>query len=136
MASKTVKPEQFATVMTNILNEYDVEVVKATNEALKKTAQADTRELRASSRSLFKSKRRRKKYARSWTFHQTKNELGSKEFTVYNREYQLTHLLEKGHKMWFDEDNHFEGRPHIKPVADRTGKALEDFFKSGMRKVK
>lgn len=123
--------------MQEVLNEYSVEVVKASNEAVVQTARKDVRDLKGASR-FFKS-RRNHQYARSWTFRKEgKDELGSVSCVVYNREYQLTHLLEKGHDIVRNgiTVGHYEGHAHIKDVADRTGKALEDFFKSGMSKIR
>lgn len=137
MPTKQCTPETFGQAMQSLLNEYSVEVVKASNEAVVQTARKDVRDLKGASR-IFKSNRRGHKYARSWTFRKTKDELGSATCVVYNREYQLTHLLEKGHKIVRNGETigHYEGHAHIKDVADRTGKALEDFFKSGMSRIR
>lgn len=135
--AKSIRPEQFATEMTKILEDYNLDVVKASSKAVEETARQDVRELKGASR-IFESKRRGHKYRRSWTWQKTKNELGSVEATVFNREYQLTHLLEKGHdiKRSGEVIGHSNAREHIKPVADRTGKVLEDFFKSGLKKIR
>lgn len=137
MGTKYCTPDTFANVMQGILTEYNVAVVKASNDAVMKTARKDVRDLKGASR-IFKSNRRGHKYARSWTFRKNTDELGSASYVVYNREYQLTHLLEKGHDIVRNGETigHYQGHTHIKPVADRTGKVLEDFFKSGMAKIR
>lgn len=137
MATRNCTPETFGQAMQSLLNEYSVEVVKASNEAVVKTARKDVRDLKGASR-IFQSKRRGHKYARSWTFRRDKDELGSTSCVVFNREYQLTHLLEKGHDIKRNgvTIGHASAHQHILPVAERTGKVLEDFFKSGVRKIR
>lgn len=134
--AKTVTPEKFASEMNKILNDYNLEVVKTTNKAVEMTAREDVRELKGASR-IFKSDRRKHKYRRSWTFRKIKDELGSIVCVVYNTQYQLTHLLEKGHDIKRNGQTigHADAKVHIKPVADRTGKRLEDYFKSGIKKI-
>ena len=61
------------------------------------------------------------KYNKGWKVKKTKN---SKyvEGIVYNTQYQLTHLLEKGHLL--RNGNKTRAFPHIEPVNDRTQKLV------------
>lgn len=136
MANKTVSVDGLADALEGILEEYSVEVVKATNEAVEMTAQEGVKELRKDSRAKFKSNRRGHKYARGWRMSRESSSLGDKSFTIYNTEYQLTHLLELGHVMWFDRENKSaRAIPHISPVAEKLGKKIDDFFKRGLSKI-
>ena len=61
------------------------------------------------------------KYNKGWKVKKTKN---SKyvEGIVYNTQYQLTHLLEKGHLL--RNGGKTRAFPHIGPVNDRTQKRV------------
>jgi len=65
-------------------------------------------------------------YARGWSKKKT-----ASGYVIYNKEYRLTHLLEKGHDIVGpDKKKHGRtpARPHIKPVEEATNKMVEDLM--------
>ena len=116
------KTESVAVQMQEILDEYSQEVTDATNDAINSTAKETVRKLKNT------SPKKSGKYARGWTL---KREKGSgsvkiKDVTVYNKQYQLTHLLENGHvvrnaKGTYGRTN---GIKHIKPVEEWANSEL------------
>ena len=93
---------------------YTEEVGAAIEEAVKKTAQALTADLRET------SPKDTGEYAKGWT---AKKE-GPGRYVVYNKKKpQLTHLLEHGHAK--RGGGRVEGRPHIKPAEERHVPQLE-----------
>ena len=86
----------FVVEVTKALEEYNLEVDRAAEEAAKEAAEVTARELKSTSPKK-KSGRGKGKYARGWTYK--KQELGtSASYVVYNKSAPgLTHLLEQGH---------------------------------------
>ena len=106
--------------INDIVNEYTSEVKKAMLEASKEAAKDTVKELRATSPKGKGKKAGR--YARGWAWKSEKD-----GYRVYNKtDYQLTHLLEKGHRIFIN--GKYTGKstnpiPHIAP-AERKGKEL------------
>ena len=84
----------FAAALTAALKTYADGVAEAVDEAAERCAKGLAKELRGT------SPKRTGAYAKDWTAKQTgANERGGKTYTVYNKaHYQLTHLLQHGHK--------------------------------------
>lgn len=70
-----------------------------------------------------KSPRMTGRYAAGWTYQAAPGKL--KGYVVHNAtDYQLTHLLEKGHALW--QGGRVKAIPHIRPVEQATiAKVLE-----------
>ena len=87
------------------LEDYNVEVVRATNESIKETAKEAVKTLKKGG----PYKNRTGKYAKDWSAGQrekTKSVIEVQGYTVYNKEnYQLTHLLEYGHQKHHHENS-------------------------------
>lgn len=73
-----------------------------------------------------KNKRRSGQYAKSWT----KKKRG-KMIIIHNKEYQLTHLLEKGHAK--RGGGRVEAKVHILPVELNLKESAERIFKSKLK---
>jgi len=65
------------------------------------------------------------KYASSWTSKKV-----GKKVIIYNKKYQLTHLLEKGHAKI--NGGRVGARVHIKPVEDKMIEEFEDELVRGL----
>lgn len=104
--------------MENILDQYDKEVKKVTDESIEKVSKEAVRKLKNTSP---KGTPHRRRYAEGWRKKKTKGRNGIDEVTVHNAtNYQLTHLLENGHiirnaKGTYGRTN---GIKHIAPVEE------------------
>ena len=106
-----------------ILDEYNEEVVKATNKAIQKVTRQAIQKLKAS------SPRRTGEYASGWTSKVIETSFGGIQArAIYNsKKPGLTQLLEKGHVIknkkgvWGRAGAHV----HIKPVEEWANKELE-----------
>lgn len=101
--------------MKKLLEEYSKEVQEATDESIKEITTQAVSKLKNT------SPRRSGKYARGWAVKEEKN--GA---VVYNRNWQLTHLLEKGHVVRNKSGTYGRAaaHPHIKPVEEWASDAL------------
>ena len=123
MATRSVQIQ-----MKELLDEFDRDVKETVEEAAKETAKECVQTLKATS-----PKRKGRgggKYARSWT--QKKDGNG---YVVYNKEYQLTHLLENGHvsaNQYGEYGVRFNGIKHIAPVEEE---GIENFVERTSRGI-
>lgn len=116
MATKSVEAQ-----MKELLETFDDHVKEVVEDAAKESAKECVQKLKATS-----PKGRSGKYARSWT---QKKLAGG--YIVYNKEYQLTHLLENGHAVANQYGNYgnpggrVAGIKHIEPVEQEGIKGFE-----------
>ena len=109
--------------MKEILDDYSKDVVTAANSSIEKVSSEAVRKLRSS------SPRKTGSYAKGWG---TKKERGfGKVLTVivHNRtDYQLTHLLERGHVIRHKKGEYGRApaHPHIAPVEEWANKELPE----------
>ena len=123
--AKTVPMDRLADEIQSILKEYQDDVVKDTDTAIRKTAQAGARTLRAESKAKFNGSGR---YAKGWKVKVEKKRLGT-EAIIHNASVPgLPHLLEKGHANRGGGRTYppVPGRAHIAPVEE---KIVRDFEK-------
>lgn len=113
------------------LEDYNVEVVRVTNESIKETAKEAAKMLKNGG----PYKNRTGKYAKDWTARQrekTKSVIEVQGYTVYNKEnYQLTHLLEHGHQS--RNGGRVKEFAHIAPVNDQMGEMVANKIESKLR---
>ena len=110
--NETITPDQLASVVGQVLQTFNHSVETLTDQAALEVGREGAALLRAG------SPRRSGKYARTWTYKQTKRG------TVYihnSKNYQLTHLLEKSHKTVYRTGKYGTKRqtmaiPHISTV--------------------
>lgn len=105
--------ETLTVQLTNILNEYDEHVQSVTNASIKRVARDSVNRLKAT------SPKRKGEYARGWALKNTSRGKSVVSITVYNRTYQLTHLLENGHRTfnkWGGPYKPAGAHKHIEPV--------------------
>lgn len=106
--------------MEKILDEYDVKVKRATNNAIDVVAKQAVQKLKNT------SPKRTGDYARGWGLKRDRGTGGIHTVTVKNRVYQLTHLLENGHVV-VNAKGTFGRAPgikHIKPVEEWANSEL------------
>lgn len=122
------------TDVVDILNEYSIEIQEGITNAAQKNANLAASELKASSGTY---KIRTGKYNKGWRVNENKGR-GFVDCIVHNKEYQLTHLLENGHRL-IGRNGQIKGRVqafvHIRPVEEKYvskyTKDVENIIKSG-----
>lgn len=127
--SKKVAVDQLSKAIMDELKDY----VKVTDEAawdgVSETAKEAVKELRnAHPAGSGKYGSWDKKYNKGWTQKKTKRD---KTITIHNAtDYQLTHLLEKGHALV--QGGRTRAFPHIAPVAE---KCEDELFKNIKKQI-
>lgn len=109
--AETVKIDQLSATIAEELSKYSQEVVEKVNVSGKKAGQAAVRQLKKT------SPKRDGDYAKGWRLKTIKGVGQTDKYIVHNAtDYQLTHLLEKGHAKV--NGGRVEGIPHIAPAED------------------
>lgn len=111
--------------INDILNEYSRDIQEGIETIAKDVAKDDAKKLR-DTRNTYKV--RSGKYNKGWTVKTEKGRM-SIQCIVHNKDnYQLTHLLEKGHRI-IGRDGSVKGQtkafPHIAPVEQESNKEYE-----------
>lgn len=110
----------------DILDDYSTEIQEGIEEIAKQTAKEDVNKLKHTTNTY---KVRSGKYNKGWTYTNTLKAKYSFNYVVHNKDnYQLTHLLEKGHRI-IGRDGTIKGQakafPHIAPVEEISNKTYE-----------
>ena len=118
--SKKVTVDNLASTIMNELEEYRDVTDEAVEKGVSETAKEAVQELRnahPSGSGQYGSWD--KKYNKGWKVMQTKRDKRyHKKATIHNAtDYQLTHLLEKGHAL--RQGGRARAFPHIAPVAEK-----------------
>lgn len=110
--------DNLAAEITLAVREYTEDVSVAIAAEADRTSGEIVKELRE------KSPRRTGEYAKGWTRRKEGGE-GDVQYTVHNKNKPwLAHLLEHGHAK--RSGGRVEGKPHIRPVAEKHIKQFED----------
>lgn len=105
--------DNLANEITNALQEYTAEVEEGLEKAKEDNAKEAVKTLKSTSPV---GKRKRRKYKDGWRA----KKIGS-AWVVHNAtNYQLTHLLEKGHAIVGGSGGRVPGRPHIGPAEEQA----------------
>ena len=116
--SKSVKVEQLAAAVTEIMDEYKDLAVDKMKKAIKDAGKTVKEDINGS------APVRTGKYAKSWTSKVTAENSVSLEVTVYSpSRYMIAHLLENGHAK--RGGGRVRAIPHIKPAEDHGMEQLE-----------
>lgn len=112
-----VKIDNFDKELSKILEEYADNITEGTQKAVEEAAKVAKKEAKSGS-----PVGKRGRYQKGWSIKQKKSRLGV-EATVYNRtDYQLTHLLEKGHAL--RGGGRSRAIPHIAPAEKNAIKNI------------
>lgn len=118
--SKKVTVDELASAIMQELEEFQGVTDEAVEKGVSETAKAAVKELHnAHPSGSGKYGSWDKKYNKGWTVMQTKTDKRyHKKATIHNAtDYQLTHLLEKGHAK--RNGGRTRAFPHIAPVAEK-----------------
>lgn len=113
-----VKPADLEKIVSGILEEYAGNIEKGTRAAAKKVAEVAKNETKKGSPVLKGS------YKKGWAVKETIRRLGTGEIVHNRTDYQLAHLLEKGHAK--RGGGRTAAIPHIKPAEERAVKGFEE----------
>lgn len=110
----------------DILNEYSTDIQEGIERIAKEVAKEDVNKLKNTTNTY---KVRSGKYNKGWTSTNVDKSRYSFNYVVHNKtDYQLTHLLEKGHRI-IGRDGTVKGQarafPHIAPVEEVSNKTFE-----------
>lgn len=128
--SKTIKPDQLAKEIEKTLQDFVGITEEACNKGVLETADDAVKALRNAHPSGSGDYGSWDKYNRGWKVMQTKTDKRyNRQATIHNAtDYQLTHLLEKGHAKV--NGGRTRAFPHIAPVAEKC----EDELVQNIRK--
>lgn len=122
-----IKVDELAKELAQGLTEYSQEVADKIKAAADEVAEDTVRTLKSTSPVLTGS------YAKGWTKKATYESKSSKRDTVYNKtDYQLTHLLEKGHVG--RNGKRVKAIEHIRPAEERAVAEFEDKVKGAIER--
>lgn len=117
------------TVLKRLLADYGKEVFEVTTNACVETAKKAKKEVSGYHHDLYSDAH---KYDKSWGIRSQKVETYVYETDVWNKQYQLTHLLENGH--WNAQTQTYTHEyKHIEPTQE---KANEEFVKQVKARIK
>lgn len=129
--SDFINVEETAREIAKSLAEYDQEVADATKKVVDDVTKETVDELRKT------GPKRTGQYRRNWTKRQAYEDKKTKRNTVYNnKEYRLTHLLEKGHDITRNGVviGHARPHPHIAAVEKKTIEKLQERIEAAVSK--
>lgn len=110
-------------VIKDILNEYSEDIQEEITHSAERIAKDGVAELKVTS----PKRKNSGKYAKSWIV-KTEKGRGFVSCTIHNKQYQLTHLLEKGHRI-LNRHGEYKGdvdaKVHISPVEQKCIKQYE-----------
>lgn len=122
------KTGSVAIQLAEVVDQYDVKLKRATNNAMDVVAKEAVSKLKST------SPRKSGEYARGWGIKRERGTGGINTVTVKNRVYQLTHLLENGHIVRNKKGTYGRapGIKHIAPVEDWANTELPEEIERGM----
>lgn len=124
--------DSLAAEISSLMQEYASDINEDMKEEVDKVAKETVKEVKkkapirnSSSERKYKSGKSYKSgsYKKSWTTRTTEENSLKKKKVVYSKQYQLTHLLEKGHAK--RGGGRVEGIPHIGPAEKMAIKEFE-----------
>ncbi len=129
MSNKTIKIGQLDMELQSIFSAFEHHVHTAVDTAAENVAKESVKKLKKTSPNNKRTKG--KKYKNGW-----KNKKTSEGMTVYNEQYQLTHLLENGHDVVINGEvrEHADAHVHIAPVEAWAQDEFPEEFKRQVEK--
>lgn len=132
MSQVRCKIDDLGKVISDILDEFGEDIYKGVQEAVPRVAKIAQQEAKAASPARKKDgKKGRKKgrYKRGWAIKEERRTQLRTDYIVHNRtDYQLTHLLEKGHvlKKGGRTAGSTRAITHIAPAEEHAIKNFEE----------
>lgn len=129
MSNKTIKIGQLDMELQSIFSTFEHHVNTAVDTAAENVAKESVKKLKKTSPNNKRTKG--KKYKNGWKYKKT-----SEGMTVYNEQYQLTHLLENGHDIIINGEvrGHAAAQQHIAPVEAWAQEEFPEEFKRQVEK--
>ena len=129
MSNKTIKIGQLDMELQSIFSAFEHHVHTAVDTAAENVAKESVKKLKKTSPNNKRTKG--KKYKNGW-----KNKKTSEGMTVYNEQYQLTHLLENGHDIIINGEvrGYAAAHEHIAPVEAWAQEEFPEEFKRQVEK--
>lgn len=127
---KAIKANQLDIELQSIFSTFEHHVNTAVDTAAEKVAKEAVKKLKKTSPNNKRTKG--KKYKNGWKYKKT-----SEGMTVYNEQYQLTHLLEHGHDIVIDgvvKEKRAKAKVHIAPVEAWAQDEFPEEFKRQVEK--
>ena len=121
--------------LSNLLDNYNLEVQRKVNETAKRVANKTARTLRSTSPKAEKH-RHKTVYARGWSVKSAKDQ--GRGYVVHNKtDYQRTHLLERGHvvRNKYGTWGRAPAQPHIRPAAESAAAEFERQVKEAIEHI-
>lgn len=118
------KTIDLAVEIEKILNDYGNDVTQHVRQVTREIAKKGAAKVRSNARG--KLKQHTGKYARGWTY-KVEDRRYAPTATIYDKVYQLPHLLEHGHAK--RGGGRVDGREHIKPVEEEVIRLFEEAIK-------
>lgn len=123
----TISIDRFAAELAQGLSEYSQEVADEIKKAADEVADEAVKELKNASPNLTGS------YAKGWKKSKAYESRSVKRNTIHNKtDYQLTHLLEKGHAS--RNGGRVAAKVHINPVEEKVVASFEEKVKGAIEK--
>ena len=120
-----VKVDKLGAAIAEALEDYAGLVADTMKQAVDQVTEEYLQEIRQN------SPRDTGDYQKGWRKKKTFENASQKRNTIYNAtDYQLTHLLEKGHAK--AGGGRVEGHPHIAPAEEHAEKSLEEKIRRGV----
>lgn len=112
-------------VVNEYLETYSEAVQKEIKEQLPKVGKEAVKQLKTTSPVMTGQ------YAKGWTSKAESDRLSTKVIVYNKTDYQLTHLLEKGHALV--GGGRTSAQPHIKPAQDKAEKKAIEVIKEAIQ---
>ena len=127
----TISPDELVGALTSAFSKYSSEIRDKIDSRVEEIGNEAVEEVKSLSPVYAgKNKKLKKgKYRKGWRCEIEKSR-GTIKVTVHNEQYQLTHLLEKGHAK--RGGGRVAGQPHIAPAEEYAVGELENKIKRGL----
>lgn len=128
MANFRCKPEDLDKVIKEILDDYSYNFTEATNKAIRAVANVAKEEVKAKS-PVGKYTKKKGRYQKGWAVREEAvNRFHNKDIIHNRTDYQLAHLLEKGHVLIRGgrEKGRVSAQVHIAPAEEHAIKNFEE----------
>lgn len=130
MSNKKTTPGGFTVAVSDIIQEYSDEVVKAMPDAVKKAAKEGVKALKSAAASAVGGTT----YKNSFKSKATQTSSDLTEYTIYSSRYQVAHLLEHGHvvRNKYGVYGVAPAHPHWATAEEKANEILEEEIQKAM----